>query len=59
MVVSVVVSAAQYSDGAHMEVGRGDGHTASRRARVTLQRVFAERVALLPSLQLLCRARGG
>ena len=49
MVVSVVVSAVNYGDGAHMKVDGGDGYTKSesRRARVTLQRVFAERFALL------------
>jgi hypothetical protein len=58
VVVSVVVSAVQYGDGAHMEVGGGDGYTTSesRRARVTLQRVFAERVALL-RVSNCCAAR--
>ena len=61
MVVSVVVSAVQYGDGAHMEVGGGDGYTTSesRCTRVSLQRVCAESVVLLPSRQPLCRARGG
>ena len=61
VVVSVVVSAVQYGDGAHMEVGGGDGYTTSesRCTRVSLQRVCAESVLLLPSRQPLCRARGG
>ena len=49
MVVLVVVSAVQYGDRAHMTVSGDDGYTTSesRRARVTLQRVFAESFALL------------